>query len=374
MIKILVVFGTRPEAIKMCPLILELKKHSDFDNYICVTGQHKEMLDSVLTVFDVIPDKNLGVMQESQTLTMITQAVLSGIEQILDEQKPNLVLVHGDTTTAYAVSLACFYKKIPIGHVESGLRTNDVFIPFPEEFNRRSIDMISDLLFAPTEYNKRILVKEGIPEKKVFVTGNTVIDAMKTTIIPGFSDENIMWASDSKLILFTAHRRESLGAPMRQMFSAIKRIVREYPDVKIIYPVHPNPSIRKEAMTYMGGDERIRLIDALDVITFHNYIAKSFLILTDSGGIQEEAPSLNVPVIVMRNTTERVEGVETGALKLVGTDEGKIYDSVKHLLTDSAEYDKMRCAANPYGNGDSAKKIVEVIRNYAQSVNCSSCI
>lgn len=366
MINVLTVFGTRPEAIKMCPVVLELNRHPEVNNCVCVTGQHREMLHSVLDTFEVCPDIDLDIMKENQTLSMITGNVLDGIDNVLNYVKPDLVLVHGDTTTAYAAALAAFYKKIPVGHVEAGLRTKDIYAPFPEEFNRRSIDLISEILFAPTEVSKANLLKEGIKKEKIFVTGNTVIDAMTKTVDDNYSDVNLEWVGDNKLILLTAHRRENQGEPMRQMFCAVKRIIEDFDNVKCIYPVHLNPLVRKEAKLVLGNDERIRLIDPVDVGIFHNYISHAYIVLTDSGGIQEEAPALNKPVLVMRKVTERPEGAAAGTLKLVGTDEISIYNAVKLLLTDSNEYYRMSNAKNPYGDGHASERIVaEIIRRFS---------
>ena len=365
MIKVLTVFGTRPEAIKMCPLVLEMRKYSEIKNLVCVTGQHREMLHPVLKAFDITPDIDLDLMQQNQTLSMITEAVLEKVGNVIDDYCPNIVLVHGDTTTAFATALATFYRKIPVGHIEAGLRTNNIFSPFPEEFNRKSIDMVSEVFFAPTELTKTNLLKEGIEAKKIVVTGNTVIDAMAITVDDSYTDDNMEWAKDSKLILLTAHRRENIGEPMRRMFAAVKRVVEEFKDVKCIYPVHLNPKVRSIASEVLIDNDRIRLIEPLDVIQFHNYINNSYLVLTDSGGIQEEAPSLNKPVLVMRNTTERPEGIEAGTLKLVGTEIDGIYNAVKELIIDSDKYNSMSEADNPYGDGHASERIVdEIIRRF----------
>ncbi|NEX01862.1 UDP-N-acetylglucosamine 2-epimerase (non-hydrolysing) [Pseudobutyrivibrio sp. NOR37] len=365
MIKVLTIFGTRPEAIKMCPVVLEMRKHSEIENRVCITGQHREMLHPVLKAFDVTPDIDLDLMRPNQTLSMITEDVLEKVGTIIDEYSPDIVLVHGDTTTAFASALASFYRKIPVGHIEAGLRTNNIFSPFPEEFNRKSIDMVSEVFFAPTELTKNNLLKEGINSKKIVVTGNTVIDAMSITVDDSYIDENIEWANGSKLILLTAHRRENIGVPMQRMFAAVKRIVEEFEDVKCIYPVHMNPKVRSIAREVLNDDARIRLIEPLDVVQFHNYINNSYLVLTDSGGIQEEAPSLNKPVLVMRETTERPEGIEAGTLKLVGTEEDSIFNAVKELLVDKNIYNKMSTAPNPYGDGHASERIVaEIIRRF----------
>lgn len=357
----MVVFGTRPEAIKMCPLVKELKERNELEVTVCVTGQHKEMLAQVLKAFDVEPDYNLNVMQENQTLFDVTTNILNGIKKVLEEIKPELVLVHGDTSTTFVTSLACFYLKIPIGHVEAGLRTNDIYSPFPEEFNRQAVGLVAKYHFSPTENAKKTLINEGKEKNKVFVTGNTAIDALKSTISETYSHPELEWASDSRLILLTAHRRENQGQPMLQMFRAIRRIVDEYPDVKVIYPIHMNPQVRKAAKQELGDNDRIHIIPPLNVIDFHNFISRSYAVLTDSGGIQEEAPSLGVPVLVMRDTTERPEGVEAGTLKLVGTKEENIYNNFKNLLINEEDYNQMSKASNPYGDGFASKRIADVI-------------
>lgn len=359
--KIMVVFGTRPEAIKMCPLVKELKTRETLKTFVCVTGQHREMLDQVLKTFDVIPDYDLNIMKSKQTLFDVTIAILERIKNVLDEVKPDLVLVHGDTTTTFATALACFYLQIKVGHVEAGLRTYNVSSPFPEEFNRQSVGIISNYNFAPTEVSKANLINEGKNPDLIYVTGNTAIDALKTTIIDNYSHELLTWVNDSKLVLITAHRRENFGEPMRNMFKAIKRIMDETPNIKAIYPIHMNPTVREIAQEILNDNERIRIIEPLDVLDFHNLIAKSYLILTDSGGIQEEAPSLGKPVLVMRDTTERPEGIAAGTLKLVGTNEESIYEAFKILLEDKLEYNKMSQASNPYGDGFACKRIVDVI-------------
>ncbi len=360
--KILVVFGTRPEAIKMCPLVNELKSRSDeFETVVCVTGQHKEMLEQVLKVFDVVPDYDLAIMKQNQTLFDITSEVLLKMDDVFNKVKPDCVLVHGDTTTSFATALAAFYKQIPVGHVEAGLRTWNLKSPYPEEFNRQAVDIITDYYFAPTEVSKANLIQEGKDESKIFVTGNTAIDALKTTVDKTYRSEHLDWASDSRLVLITAHRRENLGAPMHSMFKAIRRIVDEFPDVKAIYPIHMNPQVRKIADEELAGSDRIRIIEPLEVLDFHNYLDKSYLVLTDSGGIQEEAPSLGKPVLVMRDTTERPEGVAAGTLKLVGTHEEDIYDAFKTLLVSKDEYQKMAKASNPYGDGTASRQIADVL-------------
>lgn len=359
--KIILVFGTRPEAIKMCPLVNELKSKECFNVKVCVTGQHKEMLDSVLDVFGIKPDYNLSIMKEKQTLFDVTISILEKIKAVLEEEKPDIVLVHGDTSSAFVTSLACFYLKIPVGHVEAGLRTNNIYSPFPEEFNRQAIDLISEYYFAPTDGSKRNLLSEGKKESCIYVTGNTAIDALKTTVKSDYTHKELEWVGDNKLILITAHRRENLGQPMRNMFSAIKRVLDEHSDVRAIYPIHMNPVVREIADEIFAGDDRIHLIEPLDVIDFHNFLNKSYLILTDSGGIQEEAPSLGKPVLVMRDTTERPEGIAAGTLKLVGTEETVIYKEFTKLLTDSSEYMKMSSASNPYGDGTASQKIAEIL-------------
>lgn len=370
--KVMAVFGTRPEAIKMCPLVLELQKDTDIQTVVCLTGQHKEMLDPVMEAFGVAPDYNLSVMKPQQNLAMITSAVLEGMDGVLEKERPDLVLVHGDTTTSFSAGLAAFYRHIKVGHVEAGLRTYDLQSPFPEEFNRQTVDMISDLYFAPTDLAKQQLIGEGKDEGRIFVTGNTGIDALRVTVKEDYSDENLKWASGSRLILMTAHRRENIGAPMNGMFRAVRRLVDENPNIKLIYPVHKNPAVREIARKHLSGQERIRLIEPLDVLDFHNYISRCHLILTDSGGIQEEAPSFGKPVLVMRDTTERPEGVAAGTLKLVGTEEEKIYLETKRLLQDEEAYRKMSRAANPYGDGHASERIVEVITGYAKSQYCSA--
>lgn len=364
--KVMIVFGTRPEAIKMCPLVNELKMRKPFRVKVCVTGQHRQMLDQVLEAFKIVPDYDLSVMKERQDLFDITTEILKRIKQILEDAKPDIVLVHGDTSTTFVTSLACFYLGIPVGHVEAGLRTHDIYSPFPEEFNRQAVSLISAIDFAPTVWAKNNLISEGKPEKNVIVTGNTAIDALKTTISLDYKNEHLEWAKDSKLILLTAHRRENLGAPMENMFRAIKRVIDEHEEVKVIYPIHMNPAVRETAHAILDGIERIRIIEPLDVIDFHNFLNNSYIILTDSGGIQEEAPSLGKPVLVMRDTTERPEGVQAGTLKLVGTEEEKIYESFKNLLEDRDEYCKMSYATNPYGDGTASIKICDALEIFLE--------
>ncbi len=359
--KVLVVFGTRPEAIKMCPLVLELKKRPELDTRVCVTGQHRQMLDAVLEAFDVEPDYDLSIMKDKQTLFDVTTGILERIKGVLEEEKPDVVLVHGDTSTTFVTALACFYLRIPVGHVEAGLRTNNIYSPYPEEFNRQAVSIISQFNFAPTELSRDNLLREGRSADNIWITGNTAIDALKTTVKDDYTHPELEWASDSRLIMITAHRRENLGEPMRHMFRAIKRIIDETPDIKAIYPIHMNPVVREAANEVFGDDDRIHIIEPLDVLDFHNFLARSYLILTDSGGIQEEAPSLGKPVLVMRDTTERPEGIAAGTLKLVGTDEEYIYESFKTLLYDCGEYEKMSRASNPYGDGHACERIADVL-------------
>ena len=359
--KIMLVFGTRPEAIKMCPLVNELKSRSCFKTIVCVTGQHRQMLDQVLEAFNVVPDYDLSIMKDRQTLFDVTTNILNKIKEVLEKEKPDVVLVHGDTSTTFVTALACFYLQIPVGHVEAGLRTYDIYSPFPEEFNRQAVSIISKFNFAPTELSKNNLIKEGKKEENIYVTGNTAIDALKTTVRKDYHHEMLDWAKGSRLIVLTAHRRENLGEPLHHMFRAIRRIVDEFEDVKVIYPIHMNPAVREVANEILGDDERIRIIEPLEVLDFHNFLANSYMILTDSGGIQEEAPSLGKPVLVMRDTTERPEGIKAGTLKLVGTNEATIYDEFKKLLIDKNEYEKMSNASNPYGDGFACKKIADIL-------------
>lgn len=359
--KIITIFGTRPEAIKMCPLILQLKKTEGIECIVCLTGQHKEMLDQVIDIFKIQADYNLHIMRQNQTLSSITEDVLNKLDNVLETEKPDLILVHGDTTTSFAAALAGFYRRIPVGHVEAGLRTYNMHAPYPEEFNRQAVDLISELYFAPTEQSRQNLLKEGKKKESIYVTGNTVIDALSLTVQADYQNENLDWCSDSRLILLTAHRRENLGEPMRHMFRAVRRVIEEYPDIKVIYPVHKNPKVREIAQETLAGVERIRLIEPLDVVDFHNFMARSYIILTDSGGIQEEAPALGKPVLVMRETTERPEGIEAGTLKLVGTTGGTIYREMKNLLADDMLYQCMSKAVNPYGDGHASERIVHAI-------------
>ncbi len=359
--KILLVFGTRPEAIKMCPLINELKTREKFNTIVCVTGQHRQMLDQVLSTFSVIPDYDLSIMKDKQTLFDVTTRILDKIKNILELEKPDIVLVHGDTTTTFVTALACYYMQIPVGHVEAGLRTYNIYSPFPEEFNRQAVSLISKYNFVPTEKAKQNLLSEYKDVNTIYVTGNTAIDALKTTIKTHFSHPILDWVKGSRLIMITAHRRENLGEPMIHMFNAIKRIVNEHTDIKAVYPIHMNPIVREIANSILANNDRIKIIDPLDVVDFHNFLNNSFLILTDSGGIQEEAPSLGKPVLVMRDTTERPEGIEAGTLKLVGTSEESIYNSFKLLLNDKNEYNKMSKACNPYGDGFASKRIADIL-------------
>lgn len=359
--KVLLVFGTRPEAIKMCPLVNELKSRKSINTVVCVTGQHRQMLDAVLEAFSVDSDYDLSIMKEQQSLFDITTSVLEGLKEVLKEETPDIVLVHGDTSTSFAAALACYYLQIPVGHVEAGLRTYNINSPYPEEFNRQAVDIISRYSFAPTELSKQNLLREGKQPETIYVTGNTVIDALKTTVREDYHHSELDWASDSRLILITAHRRENLGDPMRNMFKAIKRVLDEHEDVKAIYPIHMNPLVRQIANEILAEDDRIHLIEPLDVLDFHNFMSRSYLILTDSGGIQEEAPSLGKPVLVMRDTTERPEGIEAGTLKLVGTEEETIYNEFTELLDDIESYSKMSHASNPYGDGFASKRISDII-------------
>lgn len=361
--KVMIVFGTRPEAIKMCPLVKELKTRNTIETIVCVTGQHRQMLDQVLSAFSIIPDYDLSIMKDNQTLFDVTINLLEKMRTVLNEVKPDIVLVHGDTTTTFATALACLYLKIPVGHVEAGLRTYNIDSPFPEEFNRQAVDIVARHYFAPTEISKQNLLREGKDNISIHVTGNTAIDTLKTTVTASYSHEYLNWASGSRLIMITAHRRENLGEPMRNMFRAIMRIVNENPDIKAIYPIHMNPIVREAAHDILGRSDRIRIIEPLDFFDFHNFLSRSFIILTDSGGIQEEAPSLGVPVLVMRDTTERPEGVEAGTLKLVGTEEEVIYSTLKMLLDDKSEYNKMSQASNPYGDGYASKRIADILEN-----------
>ncbi|PWM58431.1 MAG: UDP-N-acetylglucosamine 2-epimerase (non-hydrolyzing) [Oscillospiraceae bacterium] len=358
---VMLVFGTRPEAIKMCPLVNELKKRPGIRTVVCVSGQHREMLDAVLRAFNVVPDYDLAIMKDRQTLFDITVNILERIRAVLEEVKPDVVLVHGDTSTTFVTALACFYLQIPVGHVEAGLRTYNIYSPYPEEFNRQAVSVIARYNFAPTELSRENLLREGRKPESIYVTGNTAIDALKTTVRADYTHPELEWAAGSRLIMITAHRRENLGEPMHRMFRAIRRIIEEHPDVRAIYPIHMNPVVREEANAELGGCDRIRIIEPLDVLDFHNFLSRSYLILTDSGGIQEEAPSLGKPVLVMRDTTERPEGIAAGTLRLVGTEEETIYKNFKELLEDRAAYDKMAHASNPYGDGFASVRIADVL-------------
>lgn len=361
--KVMLVFGTRPEAIKMCPLVNELKKRKSIETLVCVTGQHRQMLDQVLEAFSVVPDYDLSIMKQKQTLFDITTNILNRIKDVLEEVKPDVVLVHGDTSTTFVAALACFYLQIPVGHVEAGLRTYNIYSPYPEEFNRQAVGIISQFNFAPTELSKQNLLHEGKRPETIYVTGNTAIDALKTTVRQDYMHSQLEWVANSRLILITAHRRENLGKPMKNMFRAIRRVMDEHSDVKAIYPIHMNPVVRQTANEILGNDDRIHIIEPLEVLDFHNFMSRSHLILTDSGGIQEEAPSLGKPVLVMRDTTERPEGIAAGTLRVVGTEEENIYRNFKLLLEDEKEYAKMSNASNPYGDGLACKRIADILEN-----------
>lgn len=365
-IKVMTVFGTRPESIKMAPLIQELKHRESIETIVCVTAQHREMLDQVLQAFHIVPDFDLNIMKREQTLSEITSRVLNGMDGVLDKAKPDLILVHGDTTTSFAAALSAFYHRIPIGHVEAGLRTYDKYSPFPEEANRQFVDVLSDLFFAPTEQSRQNLLQEAKKDSRILVTGNTAIDALKTTVRPNYRNEITDWVGSSRLILLTAHRRENIGDSMHRMFRAVMRIVEKHPDVKVIYPVHPNPAVVQTAEEVFSGCDRVKLIPPLDVIDFHNLMNKAYLILTDSGGIQEEAPHLGKPVVVLRDTTERPEGIVSGTLKLAGTKEETVFEVVDELLTNRDEYSRMSHASNPYGDGHASERIAdEIVRRYS---------
>ena len=361
-IKVLSVFGTRPEAIKMAPLVKELEKRKEIDSVVCVTAQHREMLDQVLETFKIKPDYDLNIMKKGQTLSDITSRVLEGLDEVISEVKPNIVLVHGDTTTSFAAALSAFYHQVDIGHVEAGLRTNDKYSPYPEEMNRQWVDCMCDMYFAPTELSAKNLIKEGKDKSKIYITGNTAIDAMKTTVTKEYKNKELDWIKDNeRMILLTSHRRENIGEPMHNIFKAVRRIIDEFKDVKVIYPIHLNPVVRKIANEEFEGCDRIHLIEPLEVFDFHNFQNKSYLIMSDSGGIQEEAPSLGKPVLVLRDTTERPEGIKAGTLKLTGTNEEKIYKETKKLLTNKEAYNKMSKASNPYGDGHASERIADAI-------------
>ncbi|MFB4475147.1 non-hydrolyzing UDP-N-acetylglucosamine 2-epimerase [Oceanobacillus caeni] len=365
LIKVMTVFGTRPEAIKMAPLVLELQKRSsEFESIVTVTAQHREMLDQVLEIFDITPDYDLNIMKKQQTLAQITTRALEGLDEVMKETQPDIVLVHGDTSTTFVASLAAFYNQIAVGHVEAGLRTWNKYSPYPEEMNRQLTGVIADLHFAPTEKSKQNLLNENKKEETIFVTGNTAIDALKTTVDECYTSEVLDSLGDDRLVLVTAHRRENLGKNMNQMFRAIKRLVEAHDDVQVIYPVHLNPVVQNTAKEILGNDDRIKLIEPLGVVDFHNFAARAHLILTDSGGVQEEAPSLGVPVLVLRDTTERPEGIEAGTLKLAGTDEDAIFDLANELLSDESAYNKMARASNPYGDGEASRRIADAIVRY----------
>ena len=363
--KVMLVFGTRPEAIKMCPLVKEFQKYpTEFETIVCVTGQHREMLDQVLNIFDVTPDYDLNIMKQGQDLYDVTARVLVGMRDILKEVHPDIVLVHGDTTTSTASALAAFYQQIPVGHVEAGLRTDNKYSPFPEEMNRQMIDCMTDLFFAPTELSRQNLLRQNIPTEKIYVTGNTAIDAMSTTVCRDYRHEVLDWVGDSRLLLLTAHRRENLGEPMKQIFTGIRRALEEVRDVKAVYPMHMNPRVREIATDVFSGCENVRLMEPLEVSDFHNFQSRAHLILTDSGGIQEEAPSLGKPVLVLRDNTERPEGISAGTLRLAGTKAESVYSATVKLLTDTAEYEKMSHAVNPYGDGHASERIADAIVNH----------
>lgn len=359
--KIMVVFGTRPEAIKMCPLVNELKKRKSLKTIVCVTGQHRQMLDQVLTTFNVVPDYDLSIMKQEQTLFDITTRILEKIKIVLEQVKPDIVLVHGDTSTTFVTALACFYLKVPVGHIEAGLRTYNIYSPYPEEFNRQVVSVISQYNFAPTELAKENLLREGKDPSTIYVTGNTVIDAMQYTVVNNYHHPELDWLGKDRMILITAHRRENLGEPMHHMFRAIRRVLEEHSDVKAIYPIHMNPIVRKAAKEELGDCNRIHIIDPIEVFDCHNFEARCFLCLTDSGGIQEECPSYGKPVLVMRDTTERPEGVKAGTLKLVGTNENTIYEWFTKLLDDKEEYNKMAHSINPYGDGHACERIADIL-------------
>jgi len=360
--RVMLVFGTRPEAIKMCPLVKELKSRENINTLVCVTGQHRQMLDQVLAAFQVKPDYDLSIMRENQSLFDITANILGRIKAVLEEAKPDVVLVHGDTTTTFAAALACYYLQIPVGHVEAGLRTYNISSPYPEEFNRQAVGIVAKYHFVPTAMARDNLLREGKNENSIYVTGNTAIDALRTTVQREYFHPELEWASDSRMIIITVHRRENWGEPMRRIFKTVRRILEEYPDLKVIYPIHMNPLVRQIAAEEFGGCDRIHMIEPLQVVDFHNFIARSYLVLTDSGGIQEEAPSLGKPVLVMRDVTERPEGIVSGTAELVGTDERILYESVKKLLDDQSVYDAMACACNPYGDGDASKRIADILQ------------
>lgn len=359
--KVLTVFGTRPEAIKMCPLIVEMKKRSNLEVVVCVTAQHRQMLDQVLSTFNIIPDYDLNVMKDRQSLFDITTSILCSIKEVLEKEKPEIVLVHGDTSTTFVTALACFYTRIQVGHVEAGLRTYNIYSPYPEEFNREAVSIISEFNFAPTPLARDNLLREGRKAETIYVTGNTVIDAMQHTVKTDYTHPELEWVGSDKLIFITAHRRENLGKPMHQMFRAIRRVLNEHPDCKAVYPIHMNPEVREAAKQELDGCENIHIIEPIEVFDCHNFEARAFLCLTDSGGIQEECPSYGVPVLVMRDTTERPEGIEAGTLRLVGTNEESIYNAFTELLENTEQYLKMSKACNPYGDGHACERISDIL-------------
>ncbi|MDY4487203.1 MAG: UDP-N-acetylglucosamine 2-epimerase (non-hydrolyzing) [Candidatus Limivicinus sp.] len=370
-IKVMSIFGTRPEAIKMAPLVKELERREEIASIVCVTAQHRQMLDQVLDTFEIKPDFDLNIMKQGQTLSDITTAALLGLEGVIKEARPDLILVHGDTTTTFAGALAAFYQQVAIGHVEAGLRTDNKYSPYPEEMNRQMVDRLADMFFAPTALSRENLLRENVPAEKIYVTGNTAIDAMATTVRGDYTHPELDWIGENeRLILLTAHRRENLGDPMRSIFRGVRRIVDEFPDVKVLYPIHLNPAVRQVAREVFEGCERVRLIEPLEVFDFHNFQNRSFIILSDSGGIQEEAPSLGKPVLVLRDTTERPEGIEAGTLKLVGTDEETIYRETRRLLTDEEEYRRMSRASNPYGDGHASERIADAIIRKFKGGDC----
>ena len=372
--KIMTVFGTRPEAIKVCPLINEMKKRKGLKVTVCVTAQHRQMLDQVLKTFDIVPDYDLNIMRDQQTLFDVTSSILLNIKHVLEKEKPDVVLVHGDTNTTFSTALACFYLQIPVGHIEAGLRTYNIYSPYPEEFNRQAVSIISQYNFAPTKLAAENLIKEGKNPSKIYITGNTVIDAMQHTVKKNYTHPELDWVGNGKLIFITAHRRENLGEPMHRMFRAIRRVLDEHPECKAVYPIHMNPIVRQAAEEELNGCSQIHIIEPIDVFDCHNFEARSFLCLTDSGGIQEECPSYGKPVLVMRDTTERPEGVDAGTLKLVGTDEEMIYSTFKLLLENEDEYNKMFHACNPYGDGHACERIADILEfGFYTPWQCTEC-
>lgn len=365
-LKVMTVFGTRPEAIKMAPLVLELQKRNDIETIVTVTAQHRQMLDQVLETFKITPDYDLNIMKARQTLIDVTTRGLEGLDAVMKEARPDIVLVHGDTSTTFVASLAAFYNKIPVGHVEAGLRTGNKFSPYPEEMNRQLTGVMADIHFAPTEQAKQNLLLENKRGESIVVTGNTAIDALKTTIDDAYTHPVLDALKGKRMILLTAHRRENLGEPMRHIFGAIKRLLHDHEDVEVVYPIHLNPAVREIAQDVLGNEGRVHLIEPLDVFDFHNFAAQSYMIMTDSGGVQEEAPSLGKPVLVLRDTTERPEGIQAGTLKLAGTEEQKIYHLASELLNDKAAYEKMAHASNPYGDGHASERIVEALITFLQ--------